>query len=151
MDLKKAGLFAILIMALEGCIQTGYEDVSKNPIIRYVADNNGDTAIATIEMLSPATFKGVLEIRYRGAYKDSGDIRGVVRGDTMIGDYNFQHYGLPKWNRNPLALLKRGDRLIMGEGMVMYTVGIPHYNPNTPIDYDESKRFVFFKDTISAK
>ncbi|MEJ7559663.1 MAG: hypothetical protein WKF66_15245 [Pedobacter sp.] len=112
------------------------------PKVTYIASLKGDTAIATIEE-SKSLFKGVLEIRYKSGYKDSGNVKGFIKGDTLMGEYHFQRYWLPVWKRNPIIFLRKGDKLIMGKGVVTHTMGIPHYNNKFPVDYTESNSFVF--------
>ena len=120
------------------------ETSNKTVTTRYVAYSKGDTAIATL-VESPSLFKGVLEIRYEGSYKDSGDVRGFIKGDTLMGDYHYQSYWLPIWKRKPVIFLRRNGNLVLGKGIVKFTMGIPHYNPSYPVEYDESKSFVFKK------
>lgn len=141
-------LFLLLIVACMlaiGCNQNDAKTSSDHSMIKYVAYREGDTAVALIEQ-SKSVFKGVLEIKYRSAYIDSGDVKGIIKGDTLIGDFHFKHYGLAKWNRKPIAFLKSEDKLILGEGVLKLTVGFPHFNPAFPIDYDEKKQFVFHKE-----
>lgn len=146
MKLKELNIFLItgLFMLMSGCFQNGSKRTPSRPLTKYIAHHDIDTAIALID-LSENSFKGLLEINYHGAFKDSGEVKGVVKGDTLIGDYHFQHYKLPKWFRKPITFLKKGDKLIMGEGVLKLTVGIPHFHPAIPIDFDENKRFVFEK------
>ncbi len=108
---------------------------------KYIAIKESDTARAILEIL-PGTFKGTLEINYHGIYKDSGNIKGVVKGDTLIGEFNYQQYRLPAWMRKPLNLLKTKDQFIMGEGRVKYTFGRVHFDPKVPMIYSDTN-FVF--------
>jgi len=108
---------------------------------KYIAYNRGDTAIALLN-ISKKIFSGSLEINYHGAYKDSGEVKGIVKDDTLIGEFHFLHYQL-EWKRKPLALLRKKDKMIMGEGFTKFTVGIPHFDPQVPINFDENERFVF--------
>jgi len=108
----------------------------------YKAYQKGDTATAKIYH-SKEMFKGTLEIQYKGTYKDSGDVKGVVKGDTLIGEFYFLTYKLA-WQRKPVAFLLKKDRMVMGQGLTKLTVGIPHFNTEVPIDFNEKERFVFF-------
>lgn len=128
-----------LLVAMLSCNQNHPKAI---PATKYVAYLNADTAFATME-ISKALFKGVLEIRYNNGYKDSGNVKGFVKGDTLMGEYHYQKYWFPVWKRDPIIFLKKGDKLIMGKGSVKYTMGIPHYNNLYPIDYTETKHFVF--------
>lgn len=137
-------LFATVLYLFSGCRQERLPQDVPPPRIKYTAVLEGDTAILWLQQ-SVATFKGQLEIHYHQGYKDSGEVKGGIRGDTLFGDYLFQTYGLSKWNRNPLMLLKREDRLVMGSGEHKLTMGIPHFNRRFPFNFDERKRFVFRK------
>ena len=108
----------------------------------YKAYNNGDTATAIIYH-SKEMFKGTLEIQYKGTYKDSGNVKGVVKGDTLIGEFHFLAYKLA-WHRKPVAFLMKKNRMVMGQGLTKLTVGIPHFYPGVPVDFNEKERFVFF-------
>ena len=107
----------------------------------YIAVKTSDTARAILEIL-PGTFKGTLEISYHGVYKDSGNVKGVVKGDTLVGEFNYQQYHLPTWMRKPFNLLKKEDKLIMGEGIIKYTFGRVHFDTKAPIVYSDTG-FVF--------
>ena len=109
----------------------------------YQAINNGDTATFKIK-LTDKEFYGQYEVNYHGAYKDSGDVMGIVKGDTLKGTYRFQHYGIEKWHTTPIALLKKDDQLIMGEGSLEIYMNMPYFKKNIPIKYKNPK-FVFEK------
>jgi hypothetical protein len=130
---------AVLLTAVLSCNQNPPKPIAAT---KYVAYLNADTAFATME-ISKALFKGVLEIRYKSGYKDSGNVKGFVKGDTLMGEYHYQKYWFPVWKRDPIIFLKKGSKLIMGKGIVKYTMGIPHYNNLYPVDYTQSKHFVF--------
>ncbi|RYG07913.1 MAG: hypothetical protein EOO07_26545 [Chitinophagaceae bacterium] len=108
----------------------------------YKAYKKGQTATAIIYH-SKEMFKGTLEIRYNGTYKDSGDVKGMVKGDTLIGEFHYLAYNLA-WKRKPVAFLIKKDRMVMGQGLTKLTVGIPHFNAEVPIDFNEKERFVFY-------
>jgi len=138
---NKNRYFALVVL-LAVILSCNQNHPTQIPAKKYTAHLNNDTAFATME-ISQALFKGVLEIRYKNGYKDSGDVKGFVKGDTLMGEYHYQKYWFPVWKRDPIIFLKKGDKLIMGKGTVKYTMGIPHYNNLYPIDYTETKHFVF--------
>ena len=109
----------------------------------YQAINNADTATFNIK-LTDKEFYGQYEVNYHGAYKDSGDVTGIIKGDTLRGTYRFQHYGIEKWHTTPIALLKKDDQLIMGEGSLEIYMNIPYFKKHIPINY-KNPRFVFEK------
>jgi hypothetical protein len=138
--LKKAISLAVCLV-LFACNQTQPTPPAK---VKYTAYLKGDTATAVLQV-SKSLFKGVLEIKYKNSFKDSGDVKGFIKGDTLMGEYHFQQYRFRPWKRNPIIFLRKGGKLIMGKGIVKYTMGIPHYNSLFPIDYTESTHFVFSK------
>ncbi|MHA4896377.1 hypothetical protein ACXZ1K_16605 [Pedobacter sp. PWIIR3] len=134
--------FAILLSA--SCIQNTKQNHDGLLEEKYSAYRKGDTAFLVLHH-SKSVFKGVLMINYQSTYKDSGDVRGFIKGDTLIGDFSYKHYGQPTWYRDPIRLLKKGNKLIMGKGLPRLTVGIPNFNPAVPVDYNENTQLVFIK------
>lgn len=135
-------LCLILIIITSGCGSNS--DVDKSDIkTQYNAVNKIDTASLNIK-LTDKEFYGQLEINYRGLYKDSGDVSGIVQGDTLKGTFRFQHYGIENWHTRPIALLKKDNKLIMGEGAMEIYMGMYYFKKNRPIDYQRPK-FVFQK------
>ncbi|MNJ95475.1 hypothetical protein D3C87_131870 [compost metagenome] len=142
MYVKKALLlFLGMIFILSGCSNS--ESGRNETKTLYQAINKGDTATFKIK-LTNKEFYGQYEINYHGAFKDSGDVMGIVKGDTLRGTYRFQHYGIEKWHTTPIALLKKDERLIMGEGALEIYMNMPYFKKNIPINYKNPK-FVFEK------
>ncbi|WP_316818175.1 hypothetical protein [Pedobacter nyackensis] len=131
-----------LAIVLYGCSNASVE--KKETKTLYKAINKTDTAIFKIK-LSDKEFYGQFEINYGGAYKDSGDVTGIVKGDTLKGTYRFQHYGIDKWHNMPIALLKKDGKLIMGDGDMEIYMNMLYFKKNRPIRYDNPK-FVFKKE-----
>jgi hypothetical protein len=135
---KFATLFSILLLSLLcGCAK---ENKFKEKKFFYRAVNGKDTAFLSIS-LNQTHFTGMYEIRYGTLGKDSGDIRGKISGDTLIGLYNYKTYG---GNNNivPIALLRRGNKIMRGKGLEMSYMNIHYFSHDTPLDYDNSE-FVF--------
>jgi len=106
----------------------------------YRAVNNKDTAILAINK-SNKRFYGRYEISYYRVGKDSGDVRGDIKGDTLRGDFHYISNG-GSWKRIPIALLKKQNKLFLGSGVIGTYMNLPCFIPGTPIDYNNSK-FVF--------
>jgi hypothetical protein len=66
-------------------------------------------------------------------------------GDTLKGHYDFKINNAEKWNRNPVAFLKKDGQLIMGVGQFMLVMGSAHFDNRAPIDYDKG-RFIFVEE-----
>jgi len=106
----------------------------------YRAVNNKDTAILAINK-SNKRFYGRYEISYYRVGKDSGDVRGDIKGDTLRGDFHYISNG-GSWKRIPIALLKKQNKLFLGSGIIGTYMNLPCFIPGIPIDYNNSK-FVF--------
>jgi len=143
MKSNKSAVWFVLAMPVFLCGCFGDTPKVAKPQARYTAIKNLDTAKLSVD-IAPSTFKGVLQINYDQTYKDSGDVQGIVKGDTLIGDYSYKHYKLRLWKRKPIALLKKGDTLIMGEGIIKNTFGRIYFDQTVPIRYSDSS-FVFIK------
>lgn len=111
--------------------------------VLFHAINKTDTAKLNIE-LTDKVFEGQFEINHHGMYKDSGDVNGVVKGDTLKGTFHYQSYGVEKWYRIPIALLKKDKQLIMGVGSMEIYMNMTFFSKKTPIDY-QHPQFIFEK------
>lgn len=118
------------------------EEKDKYNRVFYRAINNKDTAILDIN-INNKRFYGRYEISYYKVGKDSGDVRGDLRGDTLRGDFHFISNG-GSWKRIPIALLKKENKLISGTGVIATYFNLPCFMPGVPIEYENSK-FVFEK------
>lgn len=118
------------------------EEKDKYNRVFYRAINNKDTAILDIN-INDKRFYGRYEILYHKIGKDSGDVRGDMRGDTLRGDYHFISNG-GSWKRIPIALLKKDNKLILGKGVIGTYFNLPLFLPEVPIEYSNSE-FVFQK------
>ena len=133
-----------IIFAIYVCSSNSNSAVEQNNTkTLYRAINKDDTATFNIH-LTDKEFFGQFEINYHGAYKDSGDVTGIVKGDTLKGTYRFQHYGVEEWHRTPIALLKKDGKLIMGVGSMEIYMNIRYFKKRIPINYQDPK-FVFEK------
>lgn len=106
----------------------------------YQAINNKDTAVFDVK-INNKRFYGRYEISRYGYGKDSGDVRGDLRGDTLRGDYYFISFG-GNWKRVPIALLKKDNKLFLGKGVIGTYFNLPCFVPEVPIEYNNSE-FVF--------
>jgi hypothetical protein len=120
--------------------QSNEPAVSKTKIL-YTSVYKHDTASLKLHS-SDKEFDGQMEINYNGLYKDSGDVNGIIKGDTLKGTFYFQHYGIEKKERIPISLLKRGSKLIMGVGSMEIYMNMTFFKKTVPINYEEVK-FIF--------
>lgn len=118
------------------------EEKDKYNRVLYRAINNKDTAVLDLN-INDKRFYGRYEVTYYKIGKDSGDVRGDLKGDTLRGDFHFISNG-GSWKRIPIALLKKENKLILGTGVIATYFNLPCFMPGVPIEYDNSK-FVFEK------
>ncbi|MEN2399526.1 hypothetical protein GKZ90_0007040 [Flavobacterium sp. MC2016-06] len=127
-----------LFILLFSCNSKEGKDTYRSAVYRAV--NGKDTAVLDIH-ISDKRFYGRYEISYYEIGKDSGDVRGDLRGDTLRGDYHYITSG-GSWKRIPLALLKKEKKLILGNGVIGTYFNLPCFVPGVPIDYTKSE-YVF--------
>jgi len=130
-------LFIITII-LFSCNSKEQKDNFKHVVYRAI--NNKDTATLSIN-INEKRFFGHYEISRHRFGKDSGDVRGDMKGDTLRGDFHYIGYG-GSWKRIPLALLKKENKLFSGTGVIGTYLNLPCFMPETPIDYSNPE-FVF--------
>ena len=124
-------LFLFVCLLLASC--NSKEDKEKYNRQLYRAVNNKDTAVLDIH-INDKRFYGRYEISHYGAGKDSGDVRGHLRGDTLRGDFHYISFG-GGWKRVPLALLKKDGKLYLGKGVIGTYFNLPCYVSEVPIEY----------------
>ena len=128
-------VFSILFLSCDNSIKNGKQ-------FYYRAVNDKDTALLSFIKLEDNRFFGQYEIRYGGVRKDSGELRGIISGDTIKGSFYYHPYGGGVLKRYPVALLKRKNKLLLGEGVISVYMGIPSFMKGEPIDYSNPE-FVF--------
>jgi hypothetical protein len=127
----------ILILLIIGC----HSNTADFPAKYYLAISKRDTAYLKITKRENY-FYGKYIVQYGNSAKDSGEIRGNILGDTLLGDYFYIPSSGAVKKRKPFALLQNGKTLRLGSGAVMSFMDIPYYAPEVAINYD-SVKFVF--------
>ncbi|CAA9201990.1 hypothetical protein ACHRVW_09950 [Flavobacterium collinsii] len=137
---KKNILVTLSFVFLLSCNSKENKEIYNHAVYRAV--HKGDTAVLDIH-INDKRFYGRYEIFYHKIGKDSGDVRGNIKGDTLRGDFHFISNG-GGWRRIPLALLKKENKFILGKGIIGTYMNLPLFVPEVPIEYNESG-FVFEK------
>lgn len=75
-------------------------------------------------------FYGQYKVEHAESIIDSGEVRGVVSGDTLKGRFTYRSYGGSQ-EVKPFLLLKRGDTLKLGSGIAYTYLKIPYYIHNS--------------------
>ena len=69
-----------------------------------------------------------------------GKIAGEFSGDTLFVSYTFIQGDNKKVTfKNPMAFLKRGKQLILGNGKMQTTMGATYFVKGSPIDFESVK------------
>ncbi len=114
----------------------------------YQSISGQDTAWLSIDT-SKKIINGLLTFDYvEKKEKYEGQFKGEMYGDTLRGHYDFKINKAERWNRNPVAFLKKDGKLTMGVGQFMLIMGSAHFDNKVPIDYEKG-RFTF--STIACK
>ncbi|MES2418985.1 MAG: hypothetical protein V4541_12420 [Bacteroidota bacterium] len=139
--LTSACLISILIF---GCQQEKPKEkvMDEKKTVCYLSISGRDTAWLSIDT-SKKIINGLLTFNYADKKERyEGQFKGEMYGDTLRGHYDFKINKAKRWNRNPVAFLKKDGKLTMGVGQFMLIMGSAHFDNLVPIDYDKG-RFTF--------
>lgn len=117
-------VIAAMVLFLIGC--TSDKDKKQE---YYKAVSKENTALLSLK-IDNDEFYGNYKIRYADDIIDSGNVRGIVIGDTLRGRFSYSSYGGNK-EVKPFLLLKRGDTLKLGSGAIYKYMKIPYYTPES--------------------
>ncbi|MFA9187963.1 hypothetical protein AAGV33_13710 [Flavobacterium sp. FBOR7N2.3] len=134
-------LISVLIVFCAIIFSCGKSE-EKGTLFSYRAINDKDTALLRYTKLEDNRFFGQYEIMYGGSRKDSGEIRGIISGDTLKGSFYYHSYGGGVLKRYPVAMLKRENKWLLGKGIISVYMGIPSFLKTEPIDYSNPE-FIF--------
>ncbi|WP_281323253.1 hypothetical protein [Flavobacterium aestivum] len=106
----------------------------------YKALYEQDTIELKVNTLKNGKITGDMVMKLLDMPKKVGKITGEFHGDTLFVDYSFiQGANNKKIFKNPMALLKRKDTLVLGSGKIETYLGRSYFNKDTPIDFDRVK------------
>lgn len=94
------------------------------------AITNRDTALLRLTVVGNE-FYGSLIITRPGLAIDSGQVRGEIKQDTLIGDYHYLPFQAAEKKRRPFLLLHKDGSYKKGTGMEKVYMGVPFYVPST--------------------
>ena len=145
--MKNLGLFCLLLacIGLESCNQNqkkGEAVQAEKPVSIqcYKALYDNDTIDLKINTLKNGTITGNMEMKVFNKAKKIGKIAGEFRGDTLFVAYTFILEANKEITyKNPMALLKRDNQLILGNGEIETTMGASYFVKGKPIDFDNVK------------
>jgi hypothetical protein len=137
-------LFGLVLFILSSCgrEKTVDEQMDPNYTACYRAIFEKDTAYLTIDT-SKKQMLGFLKMIYGEQKKVyDGTVKGTIKGDTLMGHFDFKENKVNKWFRNPVAFLRKNGSLTMGVGQTVMKWGSPFFDEKVPIDYEKG-RFIF--------
>jgi len=149
--MKNLGLFCLLLacIGLESCDKKqSQKDVeatqalAEKPVSTqcYTSLYEKDTVELKINTLKNGTISGNMVMKIIDMPVKTGKIAGEFRGDTLLVSYTFIQGTYNKVTyKNPMALLKRGNELILGNGKIETTMGASYFVKGEPIDFDNVK------------
>ncbi|TDD74404.1 hypothetical protein [Flavobacterium caseinilyticum] len=106
----------------------------------YRALYEQDTIELKLNTLKNGEITGDMDMKFFKMPKKTGKIAGEFRGDTLFASYTFIEGDNKKITfKNPMAFLKRGDELILGNGKIQTTMGASYFVKGSPIDFERVK------------
>lgn len=111
----------------------------------YKAIYERDTINLQVEKFNGGQIGGNMQMQFDKMPIKKGTISGEFSGDTLFVSYTFIEGSNEKITfKNPMAFLKRGELLILGNGKMQTTMGATYFVKGEPIDFD-SVKFKFDK------
>lgn len=160
--MKTSVIFCLLFACIgfQSCKKNQNEEVVKSKQIQaekpisvqcFKALYEQDTIELKINTLKNGKITGDMVMKFFNTEKKVGKIAGEFSGDTLFASYTFIQGTNEKITyKNPMAFLKRGNELILGNGKIQTTMGASYFVKGSPIDFDRVK-FKFVTVDCEAK
>ncbi|MBK0370047.1 hypothetical protein [Flavobacterium agrisoli] len=131
-----------LLFALGLCLLISCAQHTENNTEYYRAIHQQDTAYLTISRVENQ-FYGQYEIHYNGqAFIDSGAVSGIIKKDTLRGNFEYFPYGGGQKKRKPVIFLEKNNQLLLGKGLTYTLFQITYFDESVPFDFSKPE-FVF--------
>ena len=143
--MKNLSLLFLLLacLVLESCNRNQKRKVQEEKPLSsqcYKSLYENDTIELKINTLKKGKIGGDMVMKIVNMPKKVGKIAGEFRGDTLFVAYTFIQGANDKITfKNPMAFLKRGNELILGNGKIQTTMGASYFVKGEPIDFDHVK------------
>lgn len=106
----------------------------------YKALYDRDTIDLKINTLESGKVSGNMLMKFDMQPSKIGEIYGDFHGDTLLVSYTFVNQGNDKITyKNPMAFLKKGNELILGNGKMETSMGVTYFVKGEPIDFENVK------------
>ena len=144
--MKNLRIFCLFVafIALGSCKDKKIETpvVAEAPVNEqcYKAIYEKDTLHLKLNTVEDGKINGSLVMVVSEKATKTGKIEGKFRGDTLFTNYTFtQGENRISTYKNPLAFLKRGNELILGNWKTEQAMGANYDDAGQPIDFDNVK------------
>ena len=160
--MKNIGLSTLLLLFIVfgSCKKNqGDNEDQKNKVIDekpisvecYQSIYENDTINLSVNVLKSGGINGDMLMKLENMPIKNGKIAGEFRGDTLFVAYTFfQGENTLKTFKNPMAFLKRGEELILGNGKIEMSMGASYFVKGEPIDFERVK-YIFSKVECPSK
>lgn len=106
----------------------------------YKTIYESDTIDLRLNTLKDGKIIGNMVMKIEFAPEKVGEIKGEFKGDTLFANYTFrQGTNKDRIFKNPMAFLRRGNELILGNGSIVTSLGVSYFEKGKPIDFDKVK------------
>ncbi len=148
--MKKVTLFCMFLVCI-GFVSCNKNQSQKNnedqklaekpvSVQCYNAIYETDTIDLKVNTLKNGKISGDMVMKLINMPIKSGKISGEFRGDTLFADYSFiQGTNDKVVFKNPMAFLKSGKELILGNGKIITYLGASYFAKGEPIDFKNVK------------
>ncbi|RYZ45047.1 MAG: hypothetical protein EOP49_25985 [Sphingobacteriales bacterium] len=101
----------------------------------YASLTTNDTVVLSF-VVADTMVTGDLLYQFNEKDRNTGSIKGVLKGDTLIADYSFMSEGIKSVRQ--VVFLKQGDEMIEGFGYVAEDKGRMFYKDLKTLTFDKS-------------
>lgn len=152
--LHKLMLFISAFLMSCNTNNTGQRNENNYKLINYpeqcfMAIYQKDSAFLKFKAMPNGKIRGKLTIKYAEPQLNDlekefyhGEIIGQFKKDTLFADYIFTDGTKSTTYKNPIALLKKNQKLILGSGAIVNYVGKSWFMNHKAINF-ETSRFQF--------
>lgn len=149
--MKKIIMFGVLfaLVGLQSCKKEQKQETTDDSQAQSEIPANANCYEAVYEKdtlnLSTITEKdgkisGRLVMNVSGEPLRDGKIEGKFKGDTLFCAYTFTLASQKEvTHKNPMAFLKKGNELILGNGEIEMYLGASYFKKGKPIDFEKVK------------
>lgn len=146
--MKRSTLLCLLVtcITIASCNknqkENGDQAIDEKPVSVqcYIAIYEEDTIDLKINTLKNGKISGNMDMKLLNMPIKFGKISGEFRGDTLFADYSFiQGTNDKVVFKNPMAFLRKGNELILGNGKIETYLGKSYFAKGKPIDFENVK------------